>query len=82
MMERASTPLPRDTFPSIRVIQEITHSSVEANADHEDLNSSLDSLDTDYKRPKLSSSLETVESGEYPLPSENHEVGEIFESPE
>ena len=66
MMERTSTLLPRETFPNIRVIREISHSSVEANADHEeDLNSSPDSLDTDCKRLKLSNSFETVESGEY-----------------
>ena len=62
---------------------EISHSSVEANADHEeDLNSSLDSLDTDCKRLKLGNSFETVESGEYPDTSENNEAGEIIESPE
>ena len=83
MIERASTPLPRDTFPNIRVILEISHSSVEANADHEkDLNSSLDSIDTNCKRIKLSNSFESVESGEYPDSSEDNEAGEIIESPE
>ena len=83
MMERASTPLPRDTFSNIGVILEISHSSVEANADHEeDLNSSLDSLDTDCKRLKMGNSFATVESGEYPDSSENNEAGEIIESPE
>ena len=82
-MERASTPLPRDTFANIRVILELSHSSVEANADHEeDLNSSLDSIDTNCKRLKLSNSFESVESGEYPDSSENNEAGEIIESPE
>ena len=31
--ERASTPLPKDTLPNIRVILEMSHSSIEANAD-------------------------------------------------
>ena len=76
-MERASTPLPSDTFQNIRVILEISDSSVEANADHEeDLNSSLASLDTDCKRLKLSNSFETVESGEYPDSSETNEASE------
>ena len=77
MMERASTPLPRDTFPNIRVILEKSHSSVEANADHEeDLNSSSDSINTNCKRPKLSNSFESVESGDYPDSSEDNEAGE------
>ena len=83
MTERASTQLPRDTFPNIRVILEISHSSVEANADYEeDLNSSLDSINTDCKRFKLNNSFETVESGDYPNSSGNYEDGEIIESPE
>ena len=81
--ERASTPLPKDTFPNIRVIQEISHSSVEANADlEEDLNSSLDSIDMDCKRLKLDNSFETVESGEYPNSPRKYEDGEKIESPE
>ena len=82
MIERASTPLPRDTFPIIRVTLEISHSSVEDNADHENPNSSLDSLDTDCKRLKLSNSFETVESREYSNSTENYGVGEIVERPE
>ena len=83
MMERASTPLPRDTFPNIRVILEISHSSAEANADHEeDLNSYLDSLDTDCKRLKLSNSFASVDSGEYPKTSGDYKDGEIIESPD
>ena len=83
MMERASTPLPRDTFLNIRVILGISHCYVKANADHEeDLNSSSDSFDTNCKRLKLSNSFGTVESGEYPDFSEDNEVGEIIESPE
>ena len=61
MMQRASTPLARDAFPNIRVVLEISHSSVEANADYEeDLNSSLDSIDMNCKRLKLSNSVESV----------------------
>ena len=52
--ERASTPLPKDTFRNIRVILEISHSSIEANADlEEDLNSSLDSTDMDCRLLKV-----------------------------
>ena len=34
--DRASTPLPKDAFPNIRVILEFSHSSIEANADLEE----------------------------------------------
>ena len=81
--ERASTPLPKDTFPNIRVILEISHSSIEANADlEEDLNSSLGPIDMDCKRLKLDNSFETVESGEYPNSPGKYQDGEIIESPE
>ena len=79
--QRASTPLPKDAFPNIGVILEISHSSIEANADlEEDFNSSLESMDC--KRLKLDNSFETVESGEYPNSHGNYEDGEINESPE
>ena len=79
--ERASTPLPKDAFPNIRVILETSHSSIEANADlEEDFNSSLESRDMDCKRLKLDNSFETVESGEYPNSHGNYEDGEIIES--
>ena len=62
---------------------EISHSSVEANADYgEDINSSLDSLETNCKRFRLSNSFVSVESGEYPSSTESCEDGEIVESPE
>ena len=79
--ERASTPLPKDAFPNIRVILEISHSSIEANADLEEvLNSSLESIDMDCKRLKLDNSFETVESGEFTNSHGNYEDGEIIES--
>ena len=82
-MERASTPLSKDLFPNLRVTLEISHSSVEANADYEEnFNSSLDSLETICKRLKLSNSFVSVESGEYPSSTECCEDGEIVESPE
>ena len=81
--ERASTPLPKDKFPNLMVTLEISQSSVEANADYEqDFNSSLDSLETNCKRLKLSNSFVSVESGEYPSSTESCEDGEIDESPE
>ena len=81
--ERTSTPLPKDSFPNMRVILEISHSSIEANADlEENLNSSLDSIDWECKRLKLDNSFETVEPGEYPNSPGKYDDGEIFESPE
>ena len=70
-------------FPNFRVTLDISHSSVEAMAEYEkDLNSSLDSIETNCKRLKPSNSFETVESGAYPISFENYEEGEIVESPE
>ena len=81
--ERASTPLPKDMFPNLRVTLGISNSSVEASADYEeDLNSSLDSLETNCKRLRLSNRFVSVESGEYPSSTESCEDGEIVESPE
>ena len=75
--ERASTTLPKNTLPNIRVILEISHSSIEANTDlEEDLNSSLDSIDMDCKPLKLDNSFETVESGEYPNSPRKYEDAE------
>ena len=78
--EGASTPLPRNTKPIFRVVLEIFHSSIEAIADNEaDFDWSLDSLETDCKRLKLSNSFET---GEYSRSSINSEYSEIIENPE
>ena len=77
-IERASTPLPRDSQVNPRIIIEIPHSSAEATADDEEyLDLSLDSLETDCKRMKLSdsyTSFESVESGEYPHSTDSEEA--------
>ena len=63
---------------------EIPHSSAEATADDEEyLDLSLDSLETDGKRMKLSdsyTSFESVESGEYPHSTDSEEA--LADSPE
>ena len=77
-IERASTPLPRDSQVNPRIIIEIPHSSAEATADDEEyLDLSLDSLETDCKRMKLSdsyTSFESVESREYPHSTDSEEA--------
>ena len=82
---RASTPLPRANKEYPRIIVEILNSSAEATADEEEfLDLSLDSLESECKRMKLSepyTSFETVESGQYPQ-SESPEEIVMADSPE
>ena len=82
---RASTPLPRANKEYPRIIVEILNSSAEATADEEEfLDLSLDSLESECKRMKLSepyTSFETVESGQYPQ-SESPEEIVMAASPE
>ena len=79
---RASTPLPRANTEYPRIIVEILNSSAEATADEEEfLDLSLDSLESECKRMKLSTSIETVESGQYPQ-SESPEELVMADSPE
>ena len=79
---RASTPLPRVNKKYPRIIVEIMNSSAEATADEEEfLDLSLDSLEAECKRMKLSTSFETVESGQYPQ-SESPEEEVMADSPE
>ena len=82
---RASTPLPRANKEYPRIIVEILNSSAEATADEEEfLELSLDSLEAECKRMKLSehyTSFETVESGQYPQ-SESPEEVVMADSPE
>ena len=81
---RASTPLPRVSKEYPRIVVEILNSSAEATADEEEfLDLSLDSLETECKRMKLSepyTSFETVESGQYPHSESSEEV--MADSPE
>ena len=82
---RASTPLPRANKEYPRIIVEILNSSAEATEDEEEfLDLSLDSLESECKRMKLSepyTSFETVESGQYPQ-SESPEEIVMADSPE
>ena len=82
---RASTLLPRANKEYPRIIVEILNSSAEATADEEEfLDLSLDSLESECKRMKLSepyTSFETVESGQYPQ-SESPEEIVMADSPE
>ena len=64
------TPIPRDSRAYPGLVIEILNSSAEATADEEEcLDLSVNSLETECKKMKLSesfSSFETVESGQYP----------------
>ena len=77
-IERASTPLPRDSQVNPKIFIEFPHSSAEATADDEEyLDLSLVSLETDCKRMKLSdsyTSFESVESVEYPHSTDSEEA--------
>ena len=61
--ERASKPFPREFIPNYRVVLEVSYSSAEATADEEEcFDISTDSLDSNCKRLKLNSSLESLET--------------------
>ena len=81
---RASTPLPRVSKEYPTIVVEILSSSAEATADEEEfLDLSLDSLETECKRMKLSeayTSFEPVESGQYPHSESSEDV--MADSPE
>ena len=68
------------------MIVEILNSSAEATADEEEfLDLSLNSLETECKRMKLSesyTSFETVESGQYPQSENEEEIADSPESPD
>ena len=81
--ERASTPLPRSIQPNFRVVVDVYNSSAEAVADEEEcFDISADSLEADCKRMRLSSSLESLESGELDRTAPNPEYSTMRESPE
>ena len=85
--ERSSIPLPRDSEKYPKIVIEILNSSAEAEADEEEfLDLSLNSLETECKRMKLSesyTSFETVESGQYPQSeSEEETMADSPESPD
>ena len=81
---RASTPLPRDSKEYPRTVVEILNSSAEATADEEEfLDLSLNSMETECKRMKLSesyTSFETVKSVQYPHSESSEKI--IADSPE
>ena len=80
---RSSTPIPSDCRAYPGLVIEILNSSAEATADEECLDLSVNSLETECKKMKLSesfSSFETVESGQYPHSELTEEV--IADSPE
>ena len=62
ILERASKPLPREFMPNNRVVLEVSFSSAEATAYEEEcFDISTDSLESNCKRIKLNSSLESLE---------------------
>ena len=81
---RSSTPLPRDSEKYPKIVIETLNSSAEAEADEEEfLDLSLNSLETECKRMKLSesyTSFETVESGQNPQSESEEKV--MADSPE
>ena len=83
---RSSTPLPKKNEKYPKIIVEILNSSAEATADEEEfLDLSLNSLETECKRMKLSesyTSFETVESGQYPQSESEEEIADSPESPD
>ena len=84
---RVSTPLPRDSKEYPRTIVEILTSSAEASADEEEfLDLSLNFLETECKRMKLSESytcFDTVESRQYPqTESSEKKLADSPESPD
>ena len=86
LVERSSTPLPRETMPNYRVILKNSLSSAEAVADEEEyFDVSADSLEASYKRIRLNSSLSSIDSSSYPQQEGNvvAQAGEeIPDSPE
>ena len=66
LLERASTPLHRESIPNYRVVLETSYSSVEATADGEEcIDISTDSLKSNCKKMKLDHSLESLELESY-----------------
>ena len=60
LLERASTPLQRESIPNYRVVLETSYSSVEATADREEyFDISTDSLESNCKKMKIDHSLES-----------------------
>ena len=81
--ERSSTPLPSGSLPNIRVILNVSNSSARAVADEEEyFDVSADSLEADCKRMRLSSSFESLESGELNNASPKSEYSSMKESPD
>ena len=87
ILERASTPLPREPIPNYRVVLEISRSSAKAVADKEQYFAvSADSLELNCKKKmKLDSSLDTLDSEMCPRHEviiETQEDEELPDSPE
>ena len=83
VIERASTPFPRNSQTNFRIILEIANSSAEAIADEEEyFDISADFLQMNCKRVRLNSTLESLESGELRSTSPGTTHNEIKESPE
>ena len=83
VMEKVSTPLPKNSQTNFRIILEIANSSAVAIADEEEyFDISADSLEMNCKRMRLNSTLESLESIELPSTSPETTHNEIRESPE
>ena len=85
-IERASTPLPRNSQTNYRNILEIANASAEAIADEKGyFDVSADSLEMSCKKMRLNSTFESLESGALPgtSPENTHEeIRESLESPD
>ena len=75
-LERRYKPLPRYEVPNFRVVLEIPQSPAEDTVGEEEyFDLTLESLESDCKRMKLSLSFESIESGEL---SETEEMSEAL----
>ena len=83
-IKRASAPLPRNSQINPRIIFEISQSSAEATADEqESFELSLESLESDCNKLKLSESyicFESVKSDQYPCFVSTEEISDSPES--
>ena len=81
--ERTSTPVPKNYQENNRIVLEISHSSTAALADQEEyFDISADSLESNCKRMKLDSSLESLNLSDYHNSSVESPHSAMIESPE
>ena len=81
--ERTSTPVPKNYQENSRIVLEISHSSTGASADEEEnFDISADSLESNCKRVRLDSSLESLGPEDYHKSSDESPHSTMIERPE